>query len=320
MRVTIVLCTRGRESDLANTLESLSRIEVPPDLAGELLVVENGEKAGAEACMGSFSHPRISARYLFAPIPGKSRALNLAITAASGDIFLFTDDDVRFPVGWLISMCEPIRSGKADAVAGGVRFAPHLVRSWMNRTHRAWLASTADYLSADHPSEMCGANMAISKRALDRMGGFDPELGPGITGGGEETLLSWQLRTAGFGLASALHLEVEHHFNSDRLKYPNWIRAAQGKGQSRAYLLHHWEHRRMRHPWLKEIYLRCKLTLRRAITPKRTGVTEGISPWELSYVEGIAACARYRAERLRPKNYAFHGLHKLNSAPAAAIT
>ena len=81
----------------------------------------------------------------------------------------------------------------------------------MNHTHRAWLASTADYLSPENPSEMCGANMAVSRRVFEQIGGFDPELGPGITGGGEESLLSWQLKRAGFRLVAAPEVQVEHH-------------------------------------------------------------------------------------------------------------
>ena len=302
-QISIVICTRGRRTDLANTLKSLSEVQVPQRWSPELLVVENCMKEGAETLASSFAHDRIRARYLFEPTPGKSRTLNRAISAATGDILLFTDDDVRFPADWVEMMCEPIAAGRADAVAGGVRLAAHLLRPWMNHTHRAWLASTADYLSPDRPSEMCGANMAISRRVLDQIGGFDPELGPGITGGGEESLLSWQIKQAGFCLAGAPDVQVEHHLDPERLLYQSWLTTARLKGWTRAYQLHHWFHQRIRFAWFKRFAFRAKLLLRRCWSRKRRSASEGIDPWELSYLEEIAKFDRYMRERRRPANY-----------------
>jgi len=307
---SIIICTRGRCRDLANTLESLSRVEVPSHLWAELLVVENGVKGSAEVATASFRHNRITARYLFEAVPGKSNALNRAIAESNGRILLFTDDDVRFPSDWVRCMCEAIHTGRADAVAGGVKLAPHLLRPWMNHTHRAWLASTADYLSPESPSEMCGANMALSRKVIDKIGGFDPELGPGVTGGGEESLLTWQLKKAGFKLASALDVQVEHHLDPERLRYKSWINAARLQGETRAYLMHHWFHQRMQHPSLMRLYYFTKLSFRRACEGVRNPDDEGIAPWELSYIQDMAKCARFVQERRRARNYILHGLRK----------
>lgn len=319
-RVSIIICTRGRGPDLAKTLGSLANVQLPASLRAELLVVENDTSARAEGLTRAFSHERIGARYLCEATPGKANALNRAIAEARGQILVFTDDDLRFPADWLAQLCEPILAGRADAVAGGVRLAPHLLRPWMNHTHRAWLASTADYLSPDAPSEMCGANMAVSRRVLEQVGGFDPELGPGVTGGGEESLFSWQLQQAGFRLAGAPEAQVEHHLDPGRLTYQNWIKAARLKGRTRAYHLHHWFHEPVRLPRLRQWYLRAKLAVRRTCSHRPRPDEEGIAPWELSYVEDIATCAHYLAERRRPCHYALRGLRKLNRPEALAGT
>ena len=310
--VSIIIATASRPEPLAETLRSLATVQVPDGWSVELLLVENVAQTGAEELVRTFPQGRFTAaRYFFEPRRGKSQALNLALAQATGDILLFTDDDVRFPVDWLEKMGAPIVAGRADAVAGAVRLAPHLLRPWMNRTLRAWLASTADYLEADGPSEMCGANMAISRRAVEPIGGFDPELGPGITGGYEETLLSWQIKRAGFKIVTAFGVEVEHHLNPDRLQYQNWIRAATGKGESRAYLAHHWHQRPLASPRLKRFLLGTKLRLRRWCSPRRRPGDEGIAPWELSYVEDLAMYDRYMRELGRPRNYDLKGLRKL---------
>ncbi len=311
--ISIIIATSGRVSSLRETLLSLGAVMIPDDWSVELVLVENGAPCGAAELLQSMPMNGFSAiRYFLEPARGKSRALNLALAQAAGDILLFTDDDVRLPADWISRMCEPIRTGHADAVAGGVRLAPHLLRPWMNHTHRAWLASTADYLSPSDPSEMCGANMAVSHRLFNQIEGFDPELGPGITGGGEETLFSWQLKKAGFKLVAALDVQVEHHPDPARLRYESWIRAARLKGRAKAYLIHHWHHKTLPYAWLKRHYFELKLTLRKAVSRSKMPAEEGINPWELSYIEDISTCVHYRLERPRPRNYSLQGLHKLN--------
>jgi len=319
--VSIIIATSGRLTDLRETLLSLGKVVVPGDLSVELVLVENVARSGAEELLLTLPGGRFTAvRYFFEPTRGKSRALNLALNQAAGDILLFSDDDVRFPADWLARMCEPIVADRADAVAGWVKLAPHLLRPWMNHTHRAWLASTADYLSPEAPSEMCGANMAVSRRVFDKAGGFDQELGPGVTGGGEESLLSWQLKQAGFRLAAAPDVQVEHHPDASRLSYQSWINAARLKGQARAYLMYHWQHQPLPCAWVRQQYYLLKLKLRRAISGKRNPNEEGISPWELSYLEEIATCVHYLRECRRRRNYARHGLRKLNREPQAVVS
>lgn len=316
--LTIILATASSEAVVAPTLASLREAVSGSALSIEVLLVENATSSSlGKLALGPVC-ASVGVRYLHEATPGKSHALNCALRQARGRVLVFTDDDLRFPTGWLERMTAPIRNGSAMAVAGGVRLAPHLLRPWMNCTHRAWLASTADYLSPTAPSEMCGANMAVDRRVFDRVGGFDTELGPGVTNGGEESLLSWQIRECGWRIEPAFDAEVEHHLNPDRLKYKHWLKAATLKGWSRAYLRHHWLHEPIDHPRKTLTVLRTKLLVRRRLTPRPGPDEEGIAPWELSYVEEIAACSRYMRERERPRNYTRRGLQKLGAVPAIA--
>jgi GT2 family glycosyltransferase len=155
--------------------------------------------------------------------------------------------------------------------------------------------------------------MAVSRRVFERIGGFDPELGPGITGGGEESLLSWQIKQAGFRLVGAADVQIEHHLNPDRLCYKNWTKAADLKGQTRAYLRHHWEHAPLHFARLAHWFYSAKLAFRRRLAPAKAPDAEGIEPWELSYIESAAMCARFLQESRRPRNYEYHGLKKLTA-------
>lgn len=312
MIISIIICTHGRCEDLKNTLNSLQNVIGPNKTKIELLLVENGSKGEAESLLTSFSHDSIKPRYLYLEKSGKSKALNLALDKSQGDILVFSDDDIRFPKDWLIRLCEPIISGKADAVAGGVFLAPHLIRPWMDHMHRAWLASTADYLSPKAPSELCGANMAFHRRVLDKVPRFETNLGPGVTGGGEESLFSWQIKEAGFRIQGALDVQVEHHLNPNRLLYECWIKVAKLKGYTRAYCMHHWFHETLKFPRIKLFYFRMKLFLRKALSKRHQPMDEGIAPWEISYLCDIGMFEGFLSEFHKPRAYAKKGLSKLD--------
>lgn len=74
--------------------------------------------------------------------------------------------------------------------------------------------------------------MAISRRVLEEVPGFDPELGPGQLGTMEDTLFSWQLREAGYRIEMVTETAVEHHFDEERLTQDEFIRAAIARGRS----------------------------------------------------------------------------------------
>lgn len=316
--ISIIIATASRPTALEETLRSLSKVHVPHSWNVEVVLVENVAQSGGAELLQKCLGGNFSSQYLFEPQRGKSRALNLALAQSSGEILLFSDDDVRFPADWIERLAEPIVSGRADAVAGGVRLAPHLLRPWMNHTHRAMLASTADYLSANDPSELCGANMAVHRRVFERVGEFEPELGPGVTAGGEESLLSWKLKAAGFRMVGALDIEVEHHPSTDRLCYGNWVKAAQLKGEARAFLAHHWFAREVRFPRIQRLYFIAKLGIRRALTGRPKAGDEGIAPWELSYVESISMLSRTIRERSKPRKHSRDPITRISSGPLAS--
>jgi GT2 family glycosyltransferase len=95
---------------------------------------------------------------------------------------------------------------------------------------------------------MVGANMAFHRRVLDKVPGFDVELGPGPEGLGnfEDTMFSWQLIAAGYKLVGALDVAVEHHFDLTRLAWENVVDSARKMGRSHAFVFYHWRHLKSR--------------------------------------------------------------------------
>lgn len=241
--VAIILCTRDRAESLRETLASIAGTNVPSDLDVELVVIDNGSTdATPQVVQEHRANPRLPVRRVFEPVAGLSNARNAGLRHTTSDVILFTDDDVRAPADWIAGMCRPILSGEADAVAGGVRFPAEYEAALSKepfRSRRGWLAST-ESLDPRNPRALVGANMAFSRRAADAVGGFDPTLGAGALGFGEETLFAERLVAAGFHIQAVLDVSVTHYFDLSRLTGPVLLKMADRMGRSTAYLDYHW--------------------------------------------------------------------------------
>ena len=249
MMVSILICTRNREQELAQTLRALQPIELPPGRTAELVLVDNGSTDGTAALIRGFQWSKGPVRAVEEPQRGKGHAYNRGLAAAAGQVVLLTDDDVRPPRDWIATMCEPIWSGRAAMVAGGVAFAPHLLRPWMTPRLRSFLSST-ELLDAGDPGWVVAANLAFARRVLERVPAFDPALGPGALGFEDEVLFSWQVREAGFRVEGVFDNPVEHWFDARRLERASLSGYMRSHGRSKAYVEYHWQHRDVRRPRL----------------------------------------------------------------------
>jgi glycosyltransferase involved in cell wall biosynthesis len=233
--VSIIICTRDRADSLRQTLESIANVAIPCDWCVELLIVDNGSKDSTKALVSCLTLSNLPIRYVEEPRTGKGYAYNAGMIAASGQVFLFTDDDVRVPTNWIQEMCQPIFDGTAEAVQGGVKIAPHLERPWLSGALRIWVAAVEN---PDHPPEgLVGANMAFSRRGFEIVGKFDPRLGPGAAGFYDDTIYGWALERAGYKIFYRPEISVEHHFAPDRLTLIAFIRMAQRMAVSRAIVM-----------------------------------------------------------------------------------
>ena len=301
---SIIICTRNRADRLRQTLAAITALPVPAGVDAEVVVADNGSTDDTQAVAHAFADGRIPVRHVIEPKPGQCQARNTGIARSTGEVILFTDDDVIPPAGWLEAMVLPIVSGAADALAGGVVIPTHLQRPWMTELHRSMLAST-ERLDPIHPSEMVGANMAFSRAVLQKVPGFNTELGPGALGFGDETLFSRQLVRADFRLRGALDTPVEHHFDPDRLSRASFLNAARLHGRSNGYLDYHWSGaeldlgRRRLHLLKRSL----RLLYRRVRDRGQTRATEGAPEWEIRLLLDIWSLRQFLTESRRPRKY-----------------
>jgi glycosyltransferase involved in cell wall biosynthesis len=318
VRASIIITTRNRAEHLRQTLQSLASINLPADLPAEVIVVDNGSTDGTAQVVRESSIKTMPVRYLFEERPGQCHARNTGMSAARGDVIVFTDDDVRFAADWLENICRPILNGAADAVCGSIELAPHLSRDWMDSWHRVSFAST-ERADGKPPENLVGANMAFSKRVLKAVPGFDTELGPGALGFADDSLFSRQILTAGFTLIHEPRSAVVHHFDESRLSRKNLLEVARKHGRSWAYSAYHWEHQTIHHPRLKLWKARVRLAwweLRNLRRPKKA---EGCASWEMRLRSDIHFHKQWIIESRRPRQYEQHGLIKRPSVSMQSV-
>ena len=234
--VSVLICTRNHLSSLQTTLRTVGKVDVPTNCQVELIVVDNGSTDGTRSWVEQTSLPNMPVRLVEEPRVGQARARNRSLGAARGDILLFTDDDVRLPSNWLRAMTRPLASGQADAVRGKSVLHPSRKRPWMRAFHRAVLAVTVG-IKEEGQHTMKGLSMGFTRRVLQQVPAFDPELGPGTPYGYfDDTLFSYQVVEAGFHIAAVLEAPVVHQPDAERLSRKAYCRAAACRGRGLTYI------------------------------------------------------------------------------------
>lgn len=110
--ISIFIPTGNRASSLQKVLESLVA-QTYTDF--EVLIVDYKSKDNTDKVIDSF-RKKLELQYIEQKDKGLSKAANLALTQAKGEIFIRTDDDVVMSPGWL----QAIHNSFKDAKVGGV--------------------------------------------------------------------------------------------------------------------------------------------------------------------------------------------------------
>ncbi len=196
-RISVAIATYNRCRTLADTLESLTRQTVRPG-AYELLLIDNNCTDETVSVIQSFAG-RLDFRYLKETVQGLSHCRNRAIDEFTGDVLIFTDDDVLLEPDWLASYAEALTAYPLNGIFGG-RVKPiyeYGRPGWLVDENLALINGLI--LNLDHGSELrpfveneigpFGASFAVRREIFDVAGHFRTDLGrvgKGL-GRGEET-------------------------------------------------------------------------------------------------------------------------------------
>lgn len=212
--ISVVICTHERPFMLATCLESVMALDYPNY---DVVVVDNAPRTnGTEQVVAQFANRTPTVRYVVEPNQGQCWARNCGARAAEGEIIAYTDDDVLVDPHWLIGI---VRGFAAADNVGGVNGLT--IPAELDTVEQLWFEQSGGFNKgyerrifnmSDHKPKRpfyplsagifgTGANLAIKKSALEKVGYFDPALGAGtITTCGDDLAMYVQLLFAGYTL------------------------------------------------------------------------------------------------------------------------
>ncbi|MGH7719977.1 MAG: glycosyltransferase [Gemmatimonadaceae bacterium] len=224
MHLSVAICTWNRARMLRQTLDHLTRVQLPAGDEWELLVVDNNCTDGTGDVIAGFAG-RLPVRCVREPSPGISHARNTATRAARGAYIVWIDDDVIVAPDWLRSYREAFALRPEAAVFGGpiepwFEGAPP---AWLSRVWRrvgtayAWRDFGADAVPLSHERVPFGANFAVRADVQRRMP-YDPQLGvrPTSSARGEETTVIRAILAQGGAGWWVPHARVRHCIPAER--------------------------------------------------------------------------------------------------------
>jgi len=220
---SILFPTRARRAYLAVALASVAGQAAAH--GAEIVVLED-DAADAETERLAAAH---GARYVALGGPrGLNIARNAAIDAAAADLLCFLDDDVAAWPEWLGAMLAGAAANPGHEAFGGPIRA-RLEGTNLHACGREPLpVTTLDLGPADRDADLVwGANLALRRAAIDRIGPFDPAL----SGPGDEEEWERRLRAAGGRIRYVAAAGVDHRRTGADARLRGLARAAWHRGR-----------------------------------------------------------------------------------------
>ena len=210
--LSVVVATYNRSAKLEALLRALSACSFDSAQC-EVLVVDNNSSDRTKEVITNFqAWKQPIFKYLLETRRGKSNALNTGIKSAKGEILAFTDDDCIPSTNWIDSIVREFETDSHLAVLGG------RVELYDKEDIAATLSLCDDRIEIARGVQVIknppiiGANMAFRRSFLDRIGEFDPLLGPGARCGiAEDVEILYRFHQGGFKIVYSPNVKVLHN-------------------------------------------------------------------------------------------------------------
>jgi glycosyltransferase involved in cell wall biosynthesis len=226
MKVSVVICTWNRSGLLDRTLYEMRALRIPCDVNWEILVVNNNSTDNTDEVIRKHQGA-LPIQCLFEPRAGKSYAANLALERCSGDLLIWTDDDVLVAPEWLESYVVSARQNANSTFF----FGP--IEPWFEQEPPAWILRHMRELQGvyailthlgpvakpfEEGDPVYGANMAFRTRVA-REFPLNPELGRIRHSliGADDTELVLRVRASGHTGMWVPNARVRHFIPTKRL-------------------------------------------------------------------------------------------------------
>jgi glycosyltransferase involved in cell wall biosynthesis len=239
--ITVLMPTYNRANDLRETLGAMTRLD-RSGLSVEFVVIDNNSTDDTKTAIESFTD-RLPIHRLHQPLPGKNRALNLALEEAElAPIVLFTDDDITPQEDWLQAVAATAARWPHHSVFGGrvrVVYPTDEIPDWCKIPFIRKFAHTEhDCGDTEHVYEEevypFGPNYWVRREVLEGGRRFKENLGPQPVVGllGDEIQFLRNLRDDGYVFVYSPGAVVGHRVQPEMLRLDVVKRRAYKLGKS----------------------------------------------------------------------------------------
>lgn len=255
--LTLLICTHNRANLLLRALNSIESAH-RPTIPVEILVAANACTDDTldrltQFRSGSRARCGLPIRVIEVPTPGKSHALNVALTQIKTSHVVFVDDDHRVDENFLVSIEEAIQCWPDAGLYCG-RILPDWDGSepaWVHETgaYRIYplpvprydLGSTPREITAESGPIPGGGNLVLHHRVFETLGPFSTELGPQghDLGGGEDSEYVLRALARGERCQYAPKILQYHYVDAERLRLSYLMRKGYQRTRSTARLHGH---------------------------------------------------------------------------------
>jgi GT2 family glycosyltransferase len=196
--ITVVVCTYNGARHIRQTCLALEQLDYP---RFDVVIVCDGSTDSTLAVIAEFDFNVIAVAN-----GGLSRARNLGMENATGDIVAYLDDDAYPDVDWLKYLAWSFLAS-AHAGIGGPNLPPPEDGFWARCVAHSPGGPNHVLLTDDVAEHIPGCNMAFRKSALTSVGGFDPT----FRIAGDDVDICWRLQESGYTLGFNPGAVVWHH-------------------------------------------------------------------------------------------------------------
>ena len=248
MKVSLIICTRNRASQLATCLETITRLR--SHFPWELIIVDNGSTDETTAAIQRFRESySAEVTAVVEPSPGLGRARNLGWRAARGEIVAFTDDDCYPDPHFLDKVVECLDEDKELGFIGGrvLLHDPTDYRITIQESEQREELPPGSFIPA---GMIHGSNFALRKTAVDAVGGFDDLFGPGAAFICDDVDILARISAAGWFGAYDPRPVVYHHHGRKTEAEASRLRRGYDRGRGAYYA------KCLLNPALRSVYLK----------------------------------------------------------------
>jgi glycosyltransferase involved in cell wall biosynthesis len=241
-KISVVICTRDREDLIGQALESVAQCEYPDFDVHVMDQSTSDGTANVVRAVADRMRDRCRIVYHHLDKAGLSRAYNAGFSVSDGPIVACTDDDVVVPSDWLrciarafdadaqlgllygqVLVPESLRDAGPDVIVPSLTWTTRERLCLRDRNFKVW---------------GMGADMAIRRRMLDSVTGFDEVMGGGAPlRSSQDFDFALRAYRAGFAVLLDPDVAVDHYGAHTRDQWPG-TEKAYGIGDGAFYAKH----------------------------------------------------------------------------------